>query len=184
MSPEPGILGFLQHYSGAFQVLLLLFALAYTHFQLQRAKLDRLHANLAAINERVFTHNAIVLANPARCAAVAEMQKLRVPAGQDSLYWAYRAVHLGHIHILSQVWELSGRPTPGSRLPSEFAGWQAFARDIVAKSLAEADARVAEGGTSPSPEDLAGSDLWRAIATFDVTGKHFNAWLRRLASGQ
>lgn len=182
MNPSANLLDFLQQYSGALQVLLLVFTLAYAHFQLGRAKLDRQHANVAAINERVFTHNALILADLDRCSVAATMQNLRVPEGLERSYWAARAVHLGHIHILSQVWELSGRPRPGRRLPIEFAGWQAFAAGMVAEPLSTAAARVASGESAPTPMDLAGSDLWRDLSTIDVTGHEFNAWLTRLVS--
>lgn len=177
---ETGFFALLHSYSGAIEVILLSVALVYTHFQLRRARQDRLHANVAAINERVFTHNALVLADQERCAVVAAMQELQIPEGQEKLYWAARAVHLGHVHILAQVWELSGRPMPGKPLLKELAGWESFARDVVAKSLSNASTRVTADATSITPADFAGSDVWRALSTFDATGKDFNAWLTRL----
>ena len=175
------ILDMAQKYSGVLQASLLAFALVFTFFQLRRAQKDRHHANVAAINERVMSHNALILADPDKCALVAAVEGLKVPEGQASAYWAARAVHLGHVNLLSQVWELSGRPKPGRHLLKEFGGWETFARDIVARSMAEASAKVAGQATAATAAELAASDLWTGISTYEVTGQAFNSWLCSLS---
>lgn len=171
------LLDLAEKYSGVLQTLILVGALVYTHIQIRRARTDREHANVAAISERVMTHNELILADMKKCKIVAECEGLKVPAGKEEDYWAARAVHLSHVNLLWQVWELAGRPGPGKSLPTQFAGWQDFARNVVAKPLAEASAKVTAKGSSPTPAEVAADDIRKGISSYEVTGGPFYAWL-------
>jgi len=163
-----------EKYSGLLQALILAVALIYARRQIK-------HANVAAISERVKTHNEMILSDPKKYKIIAECEGLNVPAGKEKDYWAARAVYLGLVNLLWQVWELGGRPRSGKRLPTEFAGWDAFAK-VVAKPLADASAKYTIVPSSATPAEIAAHDIWKGLSSYEVPGRLFYAWLSSVAA--
>jgi hypothetical protein len=93
-------------------------------------------------------------------------------------YWGVRGVHLSHLNMVWCVWELGGRPTSGKSIDPRFDGWEIFAREILVKKLRASAAAVKNGGKSV--HDLAASDLWHGLSTYESVPRKFVDWLNDL----
>lgn len=137
-------------------------------------------ANSTSISERVMEHNWHIMPDHNMRRVVADCEELNVPAGQEDEYWSARAVHLNHIQLLSQVWELAGRPKPGRLLPRDYQGWQRFAMVVVAKPLFASYERVL-AERSQTAFDQAAHDIWKGHKSHEVASPSFFQWLEKLA---
>lgn len=177
------LLDLIERYSGTGQLVVLIIALAYTWLQVRRSNSDRNLENIVAMSDRVMAHNTMVYATGEPYRVVAALEQLNDPAAQEgtSSYRAARAVHLGHVHLVWQAWELSGHPRPGKSLPKTLRGWERFARQIVVIPLSASFDTVTHDSASATPTDRAAHDLWEALRTFEIYGQQFFQWLESLS---
>jgi hypothetical protein len=140
--------------------------------ELRRMDRDREQANLAAILERTAEHNWHIIENEERRLVVEETRRLSVSGCSEAVkkqYWAARAVHLSHVLLLHQVWELNGR----KELSHGLDGWNNFA-SAVGRELLNAQARP-----KGTPSDWAAYDLWMALQYDEVQPAEFVTWLEK-----
>jgi hypothetical protein len=129
--------------------------------------------------------NSHFLEKPPARTAVQMLEGLNVPVSEPdaATYWAARGVHLSHINLIWRIWELAGRPERGEAISPRYDGWERFAREIVTKKLRGA-ARAANRSRVKideiSPEDLAASDIWSGLSTYEVVPTKFVQWLDAL----
>lgn len=154
----------------------------YTARQLRHYRSVREIENILSISDSTIAHNATFLASPNSLRTIQILEKLNVPTSSDEadMYWAARHVHINHLNLAWRVWELAGRC--GKTMSSKYDGWERFARDIIAKKLI-ASHRAVENGVS-SPEDLAASDLWSGLNTYESTPSEFVKWLSSIAKSE
>jgi hypothetical protein len=124
--------------------------------------------------------NSTIAHNTSQAPALAAIQKLEnlnVPNSESEAkrYWAMRDLHLSHINLIWHVWELAERPGPGERINERYDGWERFACKIIKNNLLASVEAVQSGGTAP--EDLAASDLWFGMRTYEVFPTRFADWL-------
>jgi len=81
-------------------------------------------------------------------------------------YWAARLLHLSHVNLLWQAWELNGEADL-----NRHEGWKRFAKR-VASHLSKCDP------SSTSQEEKACSDLWRELHD-GIWPNAFVQWLER-----
>ncbi len=143
--------------------------------QFHERDLERERANLVAIMARAADHNWHIIDSKHRREVVEQTLSLsikdRSPLEKEK-YWAARAVHLSHLNILYQVWELADR---SKNLGPKDEGWARFASRI-AKNLQ--DCRKPFEG---EPSEWAGYDLWRSRKE-GAFPESFIDWLREMAS--
>jgi len=133
------------------------------------------HQRIVAMIERTTEHNWRAAEDQHRLDAIATFEGLSVPATDDEKkkYWASRLVHLSHLNLLWQAWELSGRKD----LPPGLNGWNRFA-GVFARKL--------KLYQEEEPDDLALRDLRKAIQPqngYEVVPSEFVEWLRARARG-
>jgi len=136
------------------------------------------HNQLVSVSDSTIAHNADFLKQPEALKAIQMLEGLKVPASGFEAYWATRGVHLSHANLVWRVWELAGRPGRGETMNSRFDGWERFAREIITKKLRASVQAVESGGTKP--EDLAASDLWSALRSYEAFPTKFVDWLEGL----
>ena len=136
------------------------------------------------ISERTINHNKLVLDDKRARSAVAYLEGLNAPTdeAEADIYWAFRGVHLSHLNLIWQVWELAGTPGEGEKLNPGYEGWQRFAREIVAKKL-RAAAHVT-GEDANKLENKAGADLWNGMSKYEAVPPKFFLWLKSLADSE
>jgi hypothetical protein len=96
------------------------------------------------------------------------LEGLNVPTNEDQAneYWTYRGVHLSHINLVWQVWEIGRIHGKGRKLEQCYAGWERFAKKIIATPLYNAS--LATGTDAEKPEIKAGADLWKGMSSIDI----------------
>jgi hypothetical protein len=142
--------------------------------ELNSRREDRNQENIAKMIERVSEHNWAIISDEDCCAVIDQLQDLHSgdTAKDKTQYWAARAVHLSHVLLLRQVWELAGKTED---LEGQ-DGWVAFAKE-TAKQLFSAS--KPPGG---NPNDWAASDLWEHLTQHrEIHPKKFVEWLQDLA---
>lgn len=132
---------------------------------------DRRRENMVAVIEQIAEHNREIARNPNYRAVVGRLLGHVLPTTAAAIdeYWASRLLHLSHINLLWQVWELNG----GSYI-AEHAGWRRFAAHL-AKHLTSGDA------SSAIPEEQARHDLWKELDN-GIWPDVFVHWLKGLSS--
>lgn len=158
--------------------------LIYTAIQVRLHRRAREDENRTTISERTVNHNKLVLDDKHARSAVASLEDLNVPTddAQADLYWAFRGVHLSHLNLIWQVWELAGTPGKGENLNPGYEGWQRFAREIVAKKLLAAV--LATGAGEDKPENRAGANLWNGMSKYEAIPPKLFLWLQWLADSE
>ncbi len=163
---------------GAFVAIIALFVAGlggvFTAMQLSLSRAAARHHHAVAIVQRVVEHNARIATNPAMQKAVAAMQGLKVPSDevQANDYWSVRMLHLSHLALLLQVWELGGA---GDALPREMDGWSKFGRLFVTHLATET---LNSGATAQ-----AAKDVWSAMyaqGAYETLPTGFKSWLKNL----
>lgn len=162
-------------------------------YQLRIMEKDGKHRDAAGIIERIMQHNWEIIKDKKMKEAVRAFEGLNVPNcdEQSDLYWATRAVHLSHINLLWQIWELSGRPKPKETFPefleklrtaeyykksqNEYTDWNRFAK-LTVEELASVP------GDRPQAYSAAVRDLWKGLHTYELAPKGFIEWLDSLSS--
>jgi len=159
----------------------LFLGLIYTALQVRLLRRTRDTEDRITISQRTIDHNSLVLKDDGTRAAVALLENLHVPNDKpdSDLYWAVRGVHLSHINLIWQVWQLAGSPGAGEDLKNGNEGWQRFAREIVANKLRAA--HKDRDSESATPADKAGGDLWEGLSKYEVVPPRFVAWLDSLS---
>ena len=79
------------------------------------------------------------------------------------------------MHLVWRVWELADQPGRGETMNSRFDGWERFAREIITKKLRNSAQAVKNGGTDAA--DLAASDLWCGLRSYEAFPTKFVEWL-------
>lgn len=140
-------------------------------WQLKQANEHKEMDNFVAIIERTSEHNWQIVNDDSALQFVERAEDLSV-RGKDKKtrdeYWAARAVHLSHLNLLWQVWELEGRP---KYLSDHNAGWTRFAQKIVVQMS------NAEAPPKGTPSDWAAYDIWKGLHSYEVHPPEFIAWL-------
>lgn len=140
-------------------------------WQLRQANQHKEMDNFVAIIERTSEHNWQIINNEKALPLIEKSEDLFVrDKGKDDreAYWAARALHLSHLNLLWQVWELEGRPP---QLSEHNAGWTRFAQKIVGQMA------KAEAPPKGSASDWAAYDLWNGLHSYEVHPPEFVAWL-------
>jgi hypothetical protein len=147
------------------------------YFQLRHYEHVRETENFLSVSDSTIAHNARFLEGSEARKVVEMLEGLNVPASEPAskTYWATRGVHFSHMHLVWRVWELAGQPGRGQPMEGRYDGWERFAREIIAKKLRGSDQAVESGGTKP--EDLAASDLWRSLHSYEAFPTKFVEWL-------
>lgn len=151
----------------------------FTFRQLRHNQHVRQTENILSVSGSTIDHNTSSLEHPEALAVIQKLEGLNVPAAGFKPYWTARGVHLSHINLACRVWELAGQPGHGEPMNSRFDGWERFSREVIAKKLRGCALAVRAGGTDPA--DLAGSDLWLGLHTYEVYPTKFTDWLDGLA---
>jgi hypothetical protein len=154
----------------------------FTYLQLRRNQSLRQTENILRVSDRMIAYNAHFLEKLPLRNAVQMLEGLNVPTSKSeaATYWAARGVHLGHMNLIWRIWELAGRPGRGKALSPRYDGWERFAREMVTKKLRGAARAVNLSrvkNDAISPENLAGSDVWSALSTYEVVPTKFVQWL-------
>ena len=162
--------------------LVLAFGIYFAWKQLCISKLARDAEARISIAQRTIQHNDLIMNNLKARDAIAALEGLSIMENdeQKELYWAYRLVHLSHVNLIWQVWELGGRPLKGKNLNLHFDGWQRFAKEIVAKKLQAAF--FCTELEAEKPENRAGADIWSGMDTYEVIPEQFVVWFKELAN--
>jgi hypothetical protein len=158
--------------------------LIYTAIQVSLRRRERNDENRTTISERTINHNKLILDDKRVRSVVASLEGLNVPADEAGadLYWAFRGVHLSHLNLIWQVWEIAGTPGKGKNLKLGYEGWQRFAQEIVAKKLRAA--ALAIGADKNKPENKAGADLWNGMSKYETAPPKLFLWLQWLADSE
>lgn len=145
--------------------------------QLQHNRQVRETENLINVSDSTIAHDAHFLAQPSSLKAIELLEGLHVPSSKPDAetYWAFRGVHLSHLELICRVWQLDGGPERGKSMKVRSDGWERFAREIVTKKLRASAQAVKNGGTAPA--DLAASDLWLGLQTYETFPTKFVQWL-------
>ena len=168
------------------QVAVLSIGFVWTGLQLRQARLDRNIRSKIIIQQRTLDHNSPIGDSPLLRWAVQFCEGLKVPgpvpatvsnATPEEKYWAVRNVHLSHLNLVAQVWELAGQPKEGVTLEG-YRGWERFATKVVIETLRASTVAVEGGDTSP--ENLAGADLYKGLSEYESASPEFVAWLNGL----
>jgi hypothetical protein len=133
--------------------------------------------NILSVLDSTIAHNAHFREKAPALKAIQMLEGLNVPVSEPDAgtYWATRGVLASHINLIWRVWELAKRPGRGEAISPRYDGWERFAREIVAKKLRSSARAVKNGGRSP--EDLAASDIWSGLSTYEVVPTKFVQWL-------
>lgn len=139
-------------------------------WQLKQANEHKEMDNFVAIIERTSDHNWQLINNAGALPFIEKSEGLFVYGKEEfrKEYWAARAVHLSHLNLLWQVWELEGRPT---QLSEHNAGWTRFAQKIVGQMS------KAEAPPKGTPSEWASYDIWSGLHSYEVHPPEFVAWL-------
>lgn len=143
--------------------------------ELRARRDDRNQENLVNLMARVTEHNWAVIADPSRRGVLDKLRDFHTgPSENDRTeYWAARAVHLSHVWLLSQLWQLSD----GSENLAGQDGWVRFAARC---SKTMSNAKSYPEGT---PHDWAASDLWRDLkGGREPHATGFIEWLQQRAN--
>jgi hypothetical protein len=145
--------------------------------QLQHNRHVREMENLISVSDSTIAHDARFLERPLSLKAVELLEGLNMPDSESDAktYWAFRGVHLSHLELICRVWQLDGAPECGKAMSAKLDGWERFAREIVTKKLRASAREVKNGGTAPA--DLAASDLWFGLHTYECFPTKFVQWL-------
>ena len=170
------------HVAVVLQALVLTVGLIFTVVQLRLIRDEKRRANAVAIAQSVGSHNALMLADGRRCRAIEEILGLMFGDVDREEYWAARAVHLGHLDLLWQVWELANRPKRGVSLPDPYIGWQRFAERVFIPSLHGVSGTDHSKRLSPAIR-LAGAHLLTGIEKYEVIDPTYCEWLMEIAKG-
>jgi hypothetical protein len=154
----------------------------FTYLQLRRNQSLRQTENILRVSDRMVAYNAHFLEKLPLRNAVQTLEGLNVPASKSeaTAYWAARGVHLSDINLIWRIWELAGRPGRGKAISPRYDGWERFAREMVTKKLRGAARAVNLSrvkNDAISAEDLAGSDVWSSLSTYEVLPTKFVQWL-------
>jgi hypothetical protein len=167
----------LMFFTSCLTFIAVVFGFYFTRKQLQHARSVRETENILSILESLLGHNAKFKKDDPALKAIQEIEGLNVPASERDaeMYWATRHVHVSHINLIWRAWELAGRPRRGEPINARYDGWERFAREVVMKNLRESARKVKNDEGSPA--DVAASDVWHGLNTYEVLPTKFVQWL-------